>query len=67
MVKRQMYGRASFTLLRKRVILDPACPPTKFAAEPVIPHGERVRVVVDLAIEMEQPSLPSGRGAHLSV
>jgi transposase len=24
MIKRQMYGRASFTLLRKRVILHPA-------------------------------------------
>jgi hypothetical protein len=28
----------------------------------VIPHGERVRVVVDLSIEMEQPFLPSGTG-----
>ena len=29
---------------------------TKLAKEPVIPHGDDVRVVVDLAIEKEQPS-----------
>jgi hypothetical protein len=37
---------------------------TEFAAEPVIPHGDGVRVVVDLAIEMEQPCLPSGTGGR---
>ena len=28
MLKRQMYGRAGFDLLRKRVILHPALPPS---------------------------------------
>ena len=39
MIKRQMYGRAGFELLCKRVILHPALPDHKFAAEPVIPPG----------------------------
>ena len=34
MLKRQMYGRASLALLRKRVILHPALPDHKFAEEP---------------------------------
>jgi hypothetical protein len=29
-----------------------------------MPHGEGVRVVVDLAIEMEQGFLPSGAGTR---
>jgi transposase len=44
MIKRQMYGRAGFTLLRKRVILHPGNTITEFAAEPpfraTVPWGD---------------------------
>jgi hypothetical protein len=40
MIKRQMYGRAGFDLLRKRVILHPALPGSQNSRQsPLIPHS----------------------------
>jgi hypothetical protein len=47
MIKRQVYGRASFPLLRKRVILHPCVTTiTKFAQEPENPRRVRLAAKV---------------------
>ena len=59
MIKRQMYGRASFALLRKRVIFAPCVTRiTKFAEEPV---------AVSACATVKTPPGGAGRGLALMV